>query len=236
MNLGKTVFSQLMSLLPDYEFNKCVARYNGDYRIKEFTCKEHFLIMSFAQLTYRDSLRDIESCLQAMSKKLYHSGIKRKNIFLIMITENTDFVIQCIRHGFYDYLLFNTLKADLKLFSDRLKAQSLLDSKSNVKNHILIKEHKANTELQYNNIVFIEAYGSYSNLYTENRFYTISKAIKSIIHNLPETFVRVHRSYAVNLDHVQSFNAEEVIMNNSTIIKISRTKKMALSEAIQKTA
>ena len=76
MNIGKTVFSQLMSLLPDYEFNKCVARYNGDYRIKEFTCKEHFLVMSFAQLTYRDSLRDIESCLQAMSKKLYHSGIK----------------------------------------------------------------------------------------------------------------------------------------------------------------
>ena len=76
MNLGKTVFSQLMSLLPDYEFNKCVTRYNGDYRIKEFTCKEHFLVMSFSQLTYRDSLRDIESCLQAMSKKLYHSGIK----------------------------------------------------------------------------------------------------------------------------------------------------------------
>lgn len=77
MNLGKTAFSQLMSLLPDYEFNKCVARYNGDYRIKEFTCKEHFLVMSFALLTYRDSLRDIESCLQAMSKKLYRSGIKK---------------------------------------------------------------------------------------------------------------------------------------------------------------
>jgi hypothetical protein len=77
MNQGKTVFSQLMSLLPDDEFNKCVARYNGDYRVKEFTCKEYFLVMSFAQLTYRDSLRDIESCLQAMSKKLYHSGIKK---------------------------------------------------------------------------------------------------------------------------------------------------------------
>lgn len=77
MNLGKTVFSQLMSLLPDYEFNKCVARYNGDYRIKKFTCKEHFMVMSFAQLTYRDSLQDIESCLQAMIKKLYHSGKKK---------------------------------------------------------------------------------------------------------------------------------------------------------------
>jgi transposase len=77
MNLGKPVFSQLMSLVSDYEFSKCVDRYNGDYRVKEFSCKEHFLVMSFAQLTYRDSLRDIESCLQAMSKKLYHSGIKK---------------------------------------------------------------------------------------------------------------------------------------------------------------
>lgn len=77
MNLGKPVFSQLMSLISDYEFSKCVDRYNGDYRVKEFSCKEHFLVMSFAQLTYRDSLRDIESCLQAMSKKLYHSGIKK---------------------------------------------------------------------------------------------------------------------------------------------------------------
>jgi len=77
MNLGKPVFSQLISLISDYEFSKCVDRYNGDYRVKEFSCKEHFLVMSFAQLTYRDSLRDIESCLQAMSKKLYHSGIKK---------------------------------------------------------------------------------------------------------------------------------------------------------------
>ena len=61
----KNRFPQLMSLLPDYEFNKCVARYNGDYRIKEFTCKEHFLVLSFAQLTYKYSMRDIESCLMA---------------------------------------------------------------------------------------------------------------------------------------------------------------------------
>jgi transposase len=77
MNLGKTVFAQLMSIIPDHEFNKCVARYNGNYRVKEFNCKEHFLVMSFAQLTYRESLRDIESCLHAVSKKLYHSGIKK---------------------------------------------------------------------------------------------------------------------------------------------------------------
>ena len=77
MNQGKTVFSQLMSFLPAYEFNKCVDRYKGNYKVRTFTCREHFYVMSFAQLTLRESLRDIEACLTALSGKLYHSGIKQ---------------------------------------------------------------------------------------------------------------------------------------------------------------
>ena len=77
MNIGKTVFAQLMSFLPTYEFNKCVEKYKGNHRVRNFTCKEHFYVMGFAQLTYRESLRDIESCLTAFSNKLYHSGIKQ---------------------------------------------------------------------------------------------------------------------------------------------------------------
>ena len=77
MNIGKTVFAQLMSFLPTYEFNKCVEKYKGNYRVRNFTCKDHFYVMGFAQLTYRESLRDIESCLTAFSNKLYHSGIKQ---------------------------------------------------------------------------------------------------------------------------------------------------------------
>ena len=77
MNTGKTVFAQLMSFLPTYEFNKCVEKYKGNHRVRTFTCKEHFYVMGFAQLTYRESLRDIESCLTAFSNKLYHSGIKQ---------------------------------------------------------------------------------------------------------------------------------------------------------------
>ena len=76
MNQGKTVFAQLMSFLSDYEFNKCVNRYKGNYRVNYFTCREQFYVMSFAQLTYHESLRDIEACLKALSGKLYHSGIK----------------------------------------------------------------------------------------------------------------------------------------------------------------
>lgn len=75
MNRGKTIFSQIMSLIPEREFRECVERYNGNYRARNFTCKDQFLVMSFAQLTNRGSLRDIESCLTAMSSRLYHCGI-----------------------------------------------------------------------------------------------------------------------------------------------------------------
>ena len=76
MNQGKTVFAQLMSNISKYEFEKCVERYKGNYKVQSFTCLEHFYVMCFAQLTYRESLRDIAACLVAFSTKLYHSGIK----------------------------------------------------------------------------------------------------------------------------------------------------------------
>jgi hypothetical protein len=62
MNNGKTIFSQIMSLIPEREFKTCVDRYNGNYRARNFSCKDQFLVMSYAQLTNRGSLRDIENC------------------------------------------------------------------------------------------------------------------------------------------------------------------------------
>lgn len=76
MNAGKTIFSQLMNFLPLYEFRQCVKRYDGDYKIQSFSCLDQFLCMAFAQLTYRESLRDIEACLRAAHSKLYHMGIR----------------------------------------------------------------------------------------------------------------------------------------------------------------
>jgi len=76
MNLGRTIFTQLMDHLPCYEFHKCVARYRGDYQQKTFSCWDQFLSMAFAQLTYRESLRDIEACLRSVSGKLYHMGFR----------------------------------------------------------------------------------------------------------------------------------------------------------------
>ncbi len=76
MHEGRTVFAQLMDWLPKYEFDKCVRRHRGDYHVRSLTCYEQFLIMAFAQLTYRESLRDIETCLRALGPKLYHAGIR----------------------------------------------------------------------------------------------------------------------------------------------------------------
>lgn len=76
MNTGKTIFAQVMDFLPLHEFRKSVERYQGNYRIKNFSCLDQFLSMAFAQLTYRESLRDIETCLRSMKSKLYHMGIR----------------------------------------------------------------------------------------------------------------------------------------------------------------
>jgi hypothetical protein len=70
------VFAQLMDFLPRHEFNKCVKRYQGNYRINNFSCRDQFLCMAFAQLTYRESLRDVEICLRALQPKLYHAGFR----------------------------------------------------------------------------------------------------------------------------------------------------------------
>ena len=76
MYTGKLVFSQVMEHLPLHVFHKCVDRYNGNFKVKDFTCLDQYLCMAFAQLTYRESLRDIEACLRAQKSKLYHMGIR----------------------------------------------------------------------------------------------------------------------------------------------------------------
>ena len=76
MNLGRTVFSQLVDFLPTYQFQICVDRYQGNRYVKDFSCWDQFLCLAFAQLTYRESLRDIEACLRAQQPKLYHMGFR----------------------------------------------------------------------------------------------------------------------------------------------------------------
>ena len=78
MHQGRIVFSQIMDYLPHRQFKTCVNRYHGDHRIRTFTCLDQFYCMSFAQLTGRESLRDIEACLRAIGSKLYHAGMKAK--------------------------------------------------------------------------------------------------------------------------------------------------------------
>jgi len=78
MNSGKTIFAQLIQHLPRYEFNQCVLRYHGNHKVRSFSCMDQFLCMAFAQLTYRESLRDIVTCLNSHRSKLYHMGFRGK--------------------------------------------------------------------------------------------------------------------------------------------------------------
>ena len=78
MYIGKLVFSQVMDFMPMHTFRRCVTRYQGDYKVKKFTCLDQYLCMAFAQITYRESLRDIEICLRTQEQKLYHMGIRGK--------------------------------------------------------------------------------------------------------------------------------------------------------------
>ncbi len=78
MNIGTLVFAQVTKYLPLSTFRRCVARYGGTHKIKTFSCLDQYLCMAFAQLTYRESLRDIEACLRAQQSKLYHMGIKSR--------------------------------------------------------------------------------------------------------------------------------------------------------------
>lgn len=95
MNKGKYVFAQLMSLIDHNEFNRCVEKYDGNHRVRTFTCWHQFLCMSFGQLSQRESLRDIVICLQSHEKKLYHLGITNgvKRSTFAEANENRDYRI-----------------------------------------------------------------------------------------------------------------------------------------------
>src|SRR4030066_1188589 len=95
MNSGRTVFAPLVGFLPVREFRKCVDRYHGEYKVQKFTCLYQFLCMAVAQLTFRESLRDIETCLRAVRGKLYHMGIRSgiSRTTLAKANENRDWRI-----------------------------------------------------------------------------------------------------------------------------------------------
>jgi len=129
MNEGRTVFAQLLDFLPKYEFDKCVARYRGNFRVRKLPAYEHFLVLAFAQLTWRESLRDIETCLTSFGPKLYHTGIRQptSRSTLADANENRDWRI------FADFARVliqqaTTLYADEPFHADLQAAAYALDS------------------------------------------------------------------------------------------------------------
>ncbi len=118
---GKFVFSHLMNFMPMHEFDQCVLRYNGNYRTQSFSSYDQFLCMAFAQLTYRESLRDIETCLRSMSNKLYHIGFRGKvsKSTLAYANENRNCEI------YSDFAKVLMLKASALYSSDSLAEKDL---------------------------------------------------------------------------------------------------------------
>ena len=121
MNTGKTVFSQIMEFLPLHQFRRCVKRYKGDYKVQSFSCMDQFLCMAFAQLTFRENLRDIEACLRSMQSKLYHMGVRGKvsRTTLARANENRDWRIyadfaQVLIHSARDLYSNDPFGLDLK--------------------------------------------------------------------------------------------------------------------------
>lgn len=108
MNQGQNIFAQIMNYIPRHTFDRCVKKYRGNYKVQSFTCWEQFLVMVFAQLTYRESLRDIETCLRAMQNKLYHIGLRSKisRSTLAYANQNRDWKI----YAEFAYILIDQAK------------------------------------------------------------------------------------------------------------------------------
>jgi len=122
MNQGKYVFAQLMAFVSHNDFNRCVTRYSGDYKVKDFSCWNQFLCMAFGQLTHRESLSDTISCLKINSAKLYHLGIRRAVVKSTLSIANEkrnwriyqDFALTLIEEARQLYSSENQLELDIK--------------------------------------------------------------------------------------------------------------------------
>ncbi len=129
MYQGKLVFAQIMSYLPKYEFNKCVSRYRGNHKVKNFSCWNQFLCMAFAQLTFRESLREIITCLRAMQNKLFHMGF-RSNISKSTLSRANEKRDWRIYADFAQVLIYNAreLYSDDNFLADLDETVYALDS------------------------------------------------------------------------------------------------------------
>lgn len=167
MNKGQYVFSQLISFVPKYEFNKYADRYNGNYRTKDFKCWSQFLCMLFGQLTYRESISDIINCLSAHKNKVYHLGIK-KLVAVSSLTRANQTRDWRIYQDFAHYLisLVRTLykkDVDFKRLFEIKEALAffVLRSKSNFSYKRLYSNKKDKTKgIKYDQIIKLTGYKS----------------------------------------------------------------------------
>ena len=155
----------------------------------------------------------------------------------VLVHGDANLAIDALRAGVYDYILPQNLEHDIPMLIERIlkegsSIQKSLDDLSD-NQYLIIKDNRFIKRLQFSDILFIEAYGSYSNIYTHEKNYTVSKTIKTLTKDYPSYIVRVHRSYAINMNYVVSYNSEEVVLVNNNRVKISRGKKNAFNRAME---
>ena len=144
MYTGRLIFSQIMDHLPMHEFRRCVHRYQGNHRVKSFRCHDQYLSMAFAQLTFRESLRSTESCLQAQHAKLYHMGIRGgiSRSTLADANEQRDWRIYALDATTIDLCLSAFPWAHFRSTKAAVKLHTLLDLRGNIPTFIHISDGK----------------------------------------------------------------------------------------------
>src|SRR3990167_9035001 len=200
MNIGRTVFAQLMDFIPYYEFQQYVERYHGNYKVKTFSCWDQFLCMSFAQLTYRESLRDIEACLRVAKTKLYHMGIRGK---ISRYTLDATIIDLCL--SVFPWAKFRRGKAAVKL-------HTLLDLRGSIPVIVNITHGKIHDVNIIDNL-FIEAGAIYimDRAYVDfARLYKIHQSQAFFVTRAKSNFV-FKRLYSLSVDKSTGVQADQII-------------------------
>jgi hypothetical protein len=217
MNIGRTVFAQIMDFTPLFQFRQCVARYNGNYKVITFTCLDQFLCMAFAQLTYRESLRDIEACLRVAKPKrrlrastdqnrqeLYANedfGLELKNAVYAFDSTTIDLCLSV-----FPWAKFRKTKAAVKL-------HTLLDLRGNIPVVISITNGKMHDVNALDDLVFEPgAIYIFDKAYVDfARLYGIHQSLAFFVTRAKSNFV-FKRLYSRPVDKSTGIRADQIIM------------------------
>jgi len=231
MHKGKFIFSQIISTISKYEFNKSVEKYQGNYRAKELKSWQHFLYMVFGQLTYREGIRDIISCLEAHESKVYHLGLKKivsalgDNNFTLKL-DNTVYALDsstidlCL--SIFKWAKFRKKKAAIKL-------HTLMDLRGNIPVFIEITDGKVH-DVNILDLIDFEAGAFYivdKGYYDFERLYKINQA-KAFFVIRAKKNIKLKRIYSNKVDKSTGLRCDQIVKLTGKKTSVSYPEKLRL--------